>query len=97
MEEFFWEVENGKWNLDIFFLKKLNMIKIDMTTYEVKKIVNLMNDHEGTQQVWSMGFKKERKKTKLSTFRDHKFFNIDEHNFFSIDKQFCRSKDYCLM
>ena len=35
-------------NLDIFFLQQLNLIKIDITTYEVKRIVNLMNDHEGT-------------------------------------------------
>ena len=43
------EVEDNTCNLDIFFLQQLNLIKIDITSYLIKEIVNLMNDEERTR------------------------------------------------
>jgi len=34
------EVEDRKWDLDIFFFKKLNLIKSDIASYELNIIVN---------------------------------------------------------
>jgi len=34
------EVEDRKWDLDIFFFKKLNLIKIDIASFELNIFVN---------------------------------------------------------
>ena len=66
------------------FFKKLNLIKIDMASYELNIIVNELE--RIVIRCTQYGGQETRWKKKFS-MRDQFFLNIDDHKFLSIHEQ----------